>query len=70
VPYDDLRKESIEGLVNDVQALASVASRKPGTIACRASRGPHGPGDALPFDVALVPPSWNKTQYWQQLAGE
>ena len=27
MPYDDLRKESIEGLVNDVQALASVASQ-------------------------------------------
>lgn len=27
VPYDDLRKESIEGLVNNVQALASVASQ-------------------------------------------
>lgn len=25
--YDDLRKESIEGLVNNVQALASVASQ-------------------------------------------
>jgi hypothetical protein len=31
--------------------------------------GPHCPGDALPFEVALVPPSWNKTQYWQQLSG-
>jgi len=27
VPYDDLRKETIEGLVNNVQALASVASQ-------------------------------------------
>jgi hypothetical protein len=27
VPYDDLRKESIEDLVNKVQALASVASQ-------------------------------------------
>lgn len=27
MPYDDLRKESIEGLVNNVQALASVASQ-------------------------------------------
>jgi hypothetical protein len=27
VPYEDLRKESIEGLVNNVQALASVASQ-------------------------------------------
>jgi hypothetical protein len=62
VPYDDMRKESIEGLVNDVLALASVASQ------ARYNRlprypGPTAPGDALPFDVALVPPSWNKTQY-------
>ena len=27
MPYDDLRKETIEGLVNNVQALASVASQ-------------------------------------------
>jgi hypothetical protein len=27
LPYDDLRKESIEGLVNNVQALQAVASQ-------------------------------------------
>lgn len=31
--------------------------------------GPHCPGDDPPFQITLVPPSWNKTQYWQQLAG-
>ena len=31
--------------------------------------GPHCPGDLLPFEIAMVPPSWNKTQYWQQLGG-
>lgn len=29
--------------------------------------GPHCPEDHSPFDVCLVPPSWNKTQYWESL---
>src|SRR6185437_16262326 len=31
------------------------------------SLGPHCPGDDPPFEITLVPPSWNKTQYWEQL---
>jgi hypothetical protein len=30
--------------------------------------GPHCEGDTQPFKVGLVPPSWNKTQYWRQLS--
>lgn len=29
---------------------------------------PHCAGDDPPFDVAVIPPSWNKTQYWEQLS--
>jgi hypothetical protein len=30
--------------------------------------GPHCEGDDRPYEITLVPPSWNKTQYWRQLS--
>lgn len=30
---------------------------------------PHCDGDYRPYETTLVPPSWNKAQYWEQLAG-
>jgi hypothetical protein len=30
--------------------------------------GPHCPGDDRPYEITIVPPSWNKTQYWKQLS--
>ena len=30
--------------------------------------GPHCPADDPPYEITIVPPSWNKTQYWRQLS--
>ena len=61
--------------IGDVtQAYAGIRVRSGGPVQLpldprRAHKaiGPHCEGDAAPLEVTLVPPSWNKTQYWEQL---
>lgn len=50
-----------------------VASTKPvrralDPVRAHQGLGPHCEGDAHPYQMTLVPPSWNKTQYWEQLS--